>query len=200
MKRDPYIQLEPGKSYHIYNRGNNKENLFKEPSNYFYFLSLWVKYIEPVAKTYCYNLLPNHFHFFIRIDDSNSELSSCKVSQAFSNYFNAYAKAINYKYDRTGSLFQERFRRVEVDSDEYFTKIIGYILTNAVKHGYCKNVAAYPYSAYNILISDKPTRLLRKEILDWFGNKENLKNYILNYRQDINDLGSMLQNEIDDDD
>ena len=198
MKPDPYVKLEPGKCYHIYNRGNNKETLFKEHQDYFHFLCLWVKHIEPVAKTFCYNLLPNHFHFFIRIEDTNSELQASDVSQAFANYFNAYAKSINHKYDRTGSLFQERFRRAEIDTDAYFTKIIGYIITNAVKHGHCKDVADYPYSAYNSLISDKPTRLLRKKVMDWFGGKQHFINYIKTYQQDINDLKLILEKETDD--
>lgn len=63
------MTVEPlrfGCYYHIYNRGNNRENLFVERRNYPYFLKLYVKYIQPVAQTYAYCLLPNHFHFCIR--------------------------------------------------------------------------------------------------------------------------------------
>jgi len=56
-----------GQYYHIYNRGNNRENIFVEERNYRYFLKLYVKYIEPVADTYAYCLLRNHFHFLVRI-------------------------------------------------------------------------------------------------------------------------------------
>ena len=64
-------KLTPGGYFHIYNRGNNKETIFKTHENYIYFLTLWKKYIEPIAETFCYNLLPNHFHFFIKIFHSN---------------------------------------------------------------------------------------------------------------------------------
>ena len=137
-------QLEQGKYYHIYNRGNNKETIFKEPANYYYFLSKWIKYIEPVAKTFCYNLLPNHFHFFIRIEELDKDSQTEFISQSFSNFFNAYAKAINGKYKRSGSLFQERFRRKAIADDAYFTTIVGYILTNAVKHGIVKMLQHIP--------------------------------------------------------
>lgn len=196
MKQDPYPKLEPGKYYHIYNRGNNKEIIFKEMKNYYYFLSLWRKYIDPVAKTLCYNLLPNHFHFFIRVEEIDND--SEKISQSFSNLFNAYAKAINKKYNRTGSLFQERFRRKEINSDAYITAIVGYILTNAAKHGYCKDVQAYPYSAYRSLISGEETKLLRDELIQWFGSKERFIGYVESYRHDINNLKSILENEADD--
>jgi len=53
--------------YHIYNRGNNRENIFVEERNYDYFLKLYEKYIVPVADTFAYCLLRNHFHICIRV-------------------------------------------------------------------------------------------------------------------------------------
>ena len=47
--------LQPGFYYHIYNRGNNGENIFIEERNYHYFLQLYSKYILPIAETYAYN-------------------------------------------------------------------------------------------------------------------------------------------------
>ena len=61
------IPLEPGKFYHIYNRGNNGENIFIAERNYAYFLNLYAKHIEPVAETFGYCLLRNHFHVLARI-------------------------------------------------------------------------------------------------------------------------------------
>jgi putative transposase len=58
--------LQYGQYYHIYNRGNNRENLFVEQRNYPYFLKQYTKHILPVAETFAYCLLPNHFHFAIR--------------------------------------------------------------------------------------------------------------------------------------
>jgi putative transposase len=124
-QENTFQKLQYSSYYHIYNRGNNKEIIFKEAENYFYFLNLWKKYIEPVAETFCFNLLPNHFHFFIRIrekiivtlSENSNDLKEKSLEQSFSNLFNAYAKAINKKYNRTGSLFQERFRRKEILND-----------------------------------------------------------------------------------
>ena len=79
--------LHPGVIYHIYNRGVNGETIFKENRNYEYFVNLYVKHIQPVAETYAFCLLPNHFHILGEIKD----LSGLKpVSQFFSNLFNAY--------------------------------------------------------------------------------------------------------------
>ncbi|PWK22095.1 hypothetical protein LV89_03480 [Arcicella aurantiaca] len=58
--------LEPMRVYHIYNRGINGENIFKEERNYKYFLQKYAQYIEPIADTFAYCLLKNHFHIAIR--------------------------------------------------------------------------------------------------------------------------------------
>lgn len=51
-----------GTFYHIYNRGNNHENIFVQERNYAYFMELWWKHISPIAETWAYSLLRNHFH------------------------------------------------------------------------------------------------------------------------------------------
>jgi putative transposase len=58
--------LEPDRIYHLYNRGINGDNIFKEERNYSYFLTKYAQYIEPIAETFAYCLLKNHFHIAIR--------------------------------------------------------------------------------------------------------------------------------------
>lgn len=65
MKKNVEL-LEPNRTYHIYNRGINGENIFKEERNYRYFLEKYSQYIEPIAETFAYCLLKNHFHIAIR--------------------------------------------------------------------------------------------------------------------------------------
>ena len=59
--------IEFGRYYHIYNRGINSGNLFEENTNYEHFLKLYEKYINPIADTYAWCLMKNHFHFLVRI-------------------------------------------------------------------------------------------------------------------------------------
>ncbi len=54
--------LQPGRYYHIYNRTNGKENLFREEANYVNFLELYDKYILPVANVFTWVRISNHFH------------------------------------------------------------------------------------------------------------------------------------------
>ena len=99
-------KLEPmqhSQYYHIYNRGNNGEVLFREQRNYSYFLNLYARYIKPVAETYAYCLMNNHFHLLVRIEDKDR---SYEASHAFANLFGTYTKAFNKAYQRTGSLIE----------------------------------------------------------------------------------------------
>jgi putative transposase len=61
------IPLLPEKYYHIYNHANGSDNLFLTSENYRYFLQRFASFINPIADTYAYCLMPNHIHFLIRI-------------------------------------------------------------------------------------------------------------------------------------
>ena len=94
------------------------------------------------------------------------------VSDQFSNFFNAYAKTINKAYGRTGSLFQHPFGRVPITSDRQFWNVIAYIHQNPQKHKFVTDFRDWKYSSYGIILTDKKTSVKRREVLEWFGNKE----------------------------
>ena len=178
------LLLEPGHYYHIYNRGNNRENIFIEERNYQHFLRLYVKYLEPVTETFAYCLMPNHFHLLVRVKTERPDLdnpanltplTTSDVMQQFANFFNAYAKAINKAYGRTGALFQKKFGRRLVTTDRYFTTLVHYIHQNPQKHGFVAHFREWPHSSYNALLGDQPTRLQRGQVLTWFGGAEALR-------------------------
>lgn len=166
------IQLEPGNYYHLYNHGVGGRDLFKNPDNYEYFLALYEKYISPIADTFAWVLMPNHFHLLIRIKDEaeiieNSDINK-PLHQYFSNLFNAYSKAFNKRYGVRGALFERPFKRKQVDSVEYLKQVILYIHNNPVHHGFCSHPVEYPWSSYLSCVSVKPTRLQRQSVIGWF--------------------------------
>src|SRR5476651_354437 len=120
--------------YHLYNRGNNKDLTFFENDNYAYFLDQFKKHVSPFCEVYSYCLMPNHFHFFIRINDQ------VLFEKGIKNFFISYSKAVNKKYNRVGGLFQGRFKVSEITSDSYYTRIITYIHQNPVVAGLVKNM------------------------------------------------------------
>ena len=156
--------------YHIYNRGINRENIFWEERNYGYFLELYGKYILPVADTFSYCLLRNHFHVLVRVRTQDE--TGKNPSKQFSSLFNAYAKAINKAYDRTGSLFQHPFGRVVIANDRQFWNVIVYIHQNPQKHKFVDDFRDWKWSSYGEIPTDKPTHIHRDTVLDWFGGKD----------------------------
>ena len=181
--------LQPGKTYHIYNRGNNRENIFVEERNYRHFLDLYARHIHPIADTYAFCLMRNHFHLLVRMksEDELAQLKKSDISEmsdfsttptrAFAALFTAYTKGMNKVYQRTGRLFQEHFGRIEVASDIYFTNLIFYIHFNPQKHGFVTNFRDWPWSSYSALVTSKATRLQREAVLDWFGSSTHLQNF-----------------------
>ena len=172
--------LQYGQYYHIYNRANGGEALFPEQRNYPYFLELYARYIEPVAETYAYCLLRNQFHFLARMRTPEeqevyqkilevSEIKVLDLSRQFSKLFNSYAKAINNMYDRTGSLFEHPFHRIEVDTDTHFGRLVTYIHQNPQKHGLADDFRDWPFSSYEAILSRRPTRVQRDGVVEWFG-------------------------------
>lgn len=175
---EKYDILEPDCFYHIYNRGNNKENLFIEEENYFHFLKLIKKNIIEIADIYAYCLLKNHFHLFVKIK-SRSELpekfhAGGNLSQPFSNLFNAYTKAVNKWSEREGSLFRVRFKRERISDENYLRNAIIYIHLNPVKHSFTEDYIHYLHSSFQSLLSEKSTLLKRRVVIELFDNKENL--------------------------
>ena len=183
------IKIEPEKFYHIWNRGNNRENLFYTAANYEYFLRLYDQFLDPVAETYAFCLLPNHFHLLIRTKPvlvsptvlvspaGETNKKSNPVSLAFQRFFTAYSQAINIQERRTGSLFQKPFKRLEVTSARQLANLVHYIHTNPQKHGIIDDFRHYPWSSYERVMRDRPSKLKKEEVLQWFNDKTNYVNY-----------------------
>jgi len=106
-----------------------------------------------------------------------SETRRRSPSQAFSNLFNAYAKAINKRHGRTGSLFERPFDRILVTSDAYFCWLVVYIHRNPEKHRFVDDFRDWPYSSYHSILSAQPTRLERDAVVAWFGGPARLIAY-----------------------
>jgi len=197
------VLLEKENYYHIYNRGNNGDNIFYDTENYFHFLRLYEKYMEPVVETFAWCLLNNHFHLLIYVK-TESEINSnildystvekpkvISTTNQFSHFFNAYTQAINKRHNRTGSLFEKNFERKQVNSDRYFQDLVYCIHNNPVQHGFTDDINDYPWSSYGSIISTKPTRLQRKRVIELFDDVENFK-YYHSKKQNLDNISDIL--------
>jgi len=113
---------------------------------------------------------------FIPVRDSGDNDEKIGTpSLQFSKLFNAYAQAINKRYGFRGPLFERPFKRIFIDSIDYLKQALVYIHNNPVHHGFCKYPDEYKWSSYSTCISSRPTKLLRKEVIDLFTNIDNFK-------------------------
>lgn len=158
------MKIEEGCCYHIYNRGNNKGKIFFEDRNYIFFLKQFKNYVSPHIDLFAYCLMPNHFHFFIRVNDQ------LNFEKGIKNMFISYVKAINITYNRVGGLFQGRYKVKKAESDPYFTKLITYIHQNPLLSGLVSKMEDYKYFSFRAYLANEPTSVNKKEVLEWFGN------------------------------
>ncbi|MEK7565961.1 MAG: transposase [Patescibacteria group bacterium] len=193
------IQL-PNTFYHVYNRGVEKRKIFLDKQDYSVFLSYLKTYLEPKdekellkifaspqsswkekdhadkelrLKNYfrqlelvCYALMPNHFHFLIRQIDPSLNFFMSSLGTRYGMYFNK-------KYKRDGSLFQDVYKAVSVESEEQLLHLSRYIHLNPKSRPLPSSLPDY--------LGERNTGWIKKyHILDYF-SKTNPENSYANF-------------------
>ncbi len=181
--------LEPGFFYHIFNRGINGGEIFLNDDNRLFFLQKVSLYLLPVAEIYAYCLMPNHFHFVIRIKEW-TENNFAKVpnfgkveqglhaeksiaSKQLAKLISSYTQAFNKYHNRHGSIFERPFKRKRITSEDYLRKAIVYIHRNPINIG--ENMEEYRFSSYRRIISESKTAGQADEVVTLFGTVDNFK-------------------------
>ena len=143
--------LVQGEYYHIYNRGNSKQKIFNDKEDYLRFISLL--YISNTNESFnlydlardknfnlyeikrnnllvnigAYCLMPNHFHILIKeIEEGGISKFMQKIGTAYSMYYNK-------KYERSGGLFEGKFKSQHADTDRHLKYLFSYIHLNPIK-------------------------------------------------------------------
>lgn len=143
MPRSPRLHA-PNLLYHVFARGNNRESIFFEDSDYQRFLSNLEKFRISLEYTiYAYCLLPNHFHILIQVNKIN-------LSKIMQILMTAYTMFINRKYGRVGHVFQGRFQSIIVEKETYLLQVQRYIHLNPVKARLVNRPETYPWSSYKL--------------------------------------------------
>ena len=159
------MNFECEKVFHLFTRSNtNNELLFREEENYLFFLRKYIEFLSPIFHTLCYCLIPNHYHFLIKVKEINQifEYQNSKnfkytnndlkinafIQQQISNFHNSYAKSFNKKYQRRGSLFQKEPKSKEIVDLNSLLRSSRYIHRNPLKHGIVRNLENWNFSSY----------------------------------------------------
>jgi putative transposase len=167
----------PGAFYHVINRGNAGENLFKGIRDREKFLEYLETAIERFSlKIYTYCLMTNHFHVLLETQLPNLSQAIQWVNVSYAGYFNR-------KYRRNGHLFQGRFKSILVDADEYLKQLSRYIHLNPVRANLVEHPDEYKWSSYSTITgkTKEPEWLESTWLLSQFGTKR--KQAITNYKK-----------------
>lgn len=174
---------EEGAYYHVYNRGQNKQKVFKDDHDYNVFLSLIKRYLDPDYRIFrdlngvkvelfpekftddieihAFCLMPNHFHLIVR------QITKYGMPKLISPILSSYTAFFNKKYKQTASIWQGTYRAVRVLTDPQLMHLSRYIHANPLpllkKH---QDLLDYPYSSYSYYVKGRPPVWLKtKEIL-----------------------------------
>lgn len=209
MRNRDYKQYAAGEYYHIYNRGNAKQDIFLDGQDFGFFLLRLRQGLFPDSEhagrgiplppnsfsliSYC--LMPNHFHLLVRQSGEipTSKLLA-KVCTSFSIFFNK-------KYGRVGQVFQDQFKQVLVDSNDYLRWLSAYIHNNPKVAGFVKKSEDYKWSSYGEYLNLTHDNLCEKEvILSQFSlslQGASLQNQMRAYKNFVEDSFKIIKNKKD---
>ena len=167
MSRDPRVWV-PGGFYHVYSRGNRRQLLFRDDSDYEKFLDLvrkCKKKYQFIVHTYC--LMPNHFHMIV-------SYHGVPLGKPIGWFSSIYARFYNDKYGYDGHLFQGRYHAKIITNTRYLLIASKYIHLNPVKAGIVISPEKYRYSSFKSFAYEKNDDITTKDrIMEYFDNDVN---------------------------
>ncbi len=159
MKEAVYRISYQGGYYHIYNRGNHRQDVFLEKADYIGYLERLRKYKEKhKISIICYCLMPNHFHLLVRQDGQSP------LYKFIHSLHTSYSMYFNRKYDKVGHLFQNRFKQKEITDDKYLLQLSAYIHLNPLTAGLVDKLEDYQWSSYLDYINLRQGTLCKKDL------------------------------------
>ncbi|MBI5200398.1 MAG: transposase [Elusimicrobia bacterium] len=181
----------PGTVFHIYTRGNFRQDIFLGTDDWDYFQNRLakIKALRPF-RLYAYALMTNHLHLLM-------EALETPLSDILHMLLQPHARRINLKLARTGHLFQSRYQSVLATRDAYLQQLVRYIHLNPVKAGMVANPEAWPYSGHSEYLGTSDRGLVDTEfILSTFHSDPMTARAA--YRDFVNDgIGENIELEVD---
>ena len=175
MARLPCFSI-PGQPQHVIQRGNNRDVIFVADEDYYFYLE---KLKDACQKFQCdihaYVLMTNHVHLLMT---PHSENSISKVMQSLGRF---YVQYFNYQYNRTGTLWEGRYKATLLDSEQYLLTCSRYIELNPVRAKMVLHAGEYPWSSYHYNAWGEENQLVTSHLVyRALGRSDNERQ--LNYR------------------
>ena len=154
MPRKPRFYL-PGVPVHVVQRGNNRGDIFFDETDYTVYLNGLKEASERYeCKIHAYVLMINHVHLLASPKEKDS------ISRMMQFTGRSYVPYINHTYDRSGTLWEGRYKGSLVQDDSILLACMRYIELNPVRAGLVKTPAAYPWSSYHANASGRKNPLI----------------------------------------
>ena len=150
MARKPRIEFE-GAFYHVVTRGNQRQKIFKDKSDFLKYLEILTSYKNRYNYfLYAYVLMSNHIHLLVETQKNPLSKILQGINQSYTVYFNR-------KYKTVGHLFQGRYKAIICDKEEYLLSLIKYIHLNPLRAKVVKTLEEYQWSSHNGYIKKSAT-------------------------------------------
>jgi REP element-mobilizing transposase RayT len=163
------LRLEfAGALYHVTTRGNGREAIFLSDADRRMFLdvlaAVWKRYSWAV---HAYCLMTNHYHLLVETPDAN-------LSKGMRQLNGVYTQRFNRRHNRTGHVFQGRYKAILVQRDAYLLELARYVVLNSVRARMVRKAGDWPWSSYRAMTGDAqpPEWLETRAILAAFGEPE----------------------------
>ena len=154
MPRKPRFNLI-GVPQHVIQRGNNREPCFFTQSDYYRYLDdLKFAANKFDCRIHAYVLMTNHVHMLV------TPMAEHGVSEMMQSLGRRYVRYINKQYNRTGTLWEGRFKSSLIDSERYLLTCMQYIEMNPVRASMVEHPAKYQWSSYQCNAQNKTSMLL----------------------------------------
>jgi REP element-mobilizing transposase RayT len=180
MARQLRIEF-PGAVYHVTSRGNERRSIFRSDRDRKAFLD----FLGSTAQRFGWSvtawvLMNNHFHLMIQTPQPN-------LSRGMQWLKGSYAGWFNDRHERSGHLFQGRFKAFLIEKESYFAEVLRYVVLNPVRAGIVQQPEAYRWSSYRATagLDDAPDWLDVKAALEAFSDDR--ADAQLRYREFVSD-------------
>lgn len=158
--------------YHVIMRGINKQTIFYDDEDYSTFLDI-VRYYHEVCDfdVYCYCLMDNHIHLLMKEQTLSISEIIRRIEIKFIHFYNK-------KYQRTGGLFEDRYKSEAVESNPYLLTVFRYIHQNPMHAGIETSVGNYPWSSFKNYLLQERDFLCLETINSFFSTTQELINFL----------------------
>ena len=161
MARLPRLVLA-GQAHHIIQRGNNRQAIVLDDADRQHFIEL----LRDAALTHkvalhAYVLMDNHLHLLATPDEDQG------LGRMMQSLGVRYVGWFNHKYQRSGTLWEGRFRAALIDSENYFLACVRYIELNPVRAGICSSGEEFPWSSCAHHLGRRRDPLVTEHALFW---------------------------------